>query len=219
MAECSKILADLRAMRSETNLAGMARYGIRTDNALGVPLSVLRPIAREHRGDHALALELWATGVREARVLAFLIDDPKQVTRAQMNRWVRDFDSWDVCDGCLIHLFRKTPYAWDKAIEWAKREAEFVRRAGFALMATLAVHEKGEVEKLRAFVPLIEAAEGDRRNFVRKAVVWAKKNVGARISASSRKPRSSRPRDTPSTRTPRGKRDRPKTPRRRPDPD
>jgi 3-methyladenine DNA glycosylase AlkD len=178
------ILAQLRKLGSERNRAGMARYGINVDDAFGVSVSVLRAIATRIGTDHGLALALWATGNHEARLLACFVDDPARVTRTQMEAWARDFDSWDLCDQATTSLFDRTEHGWQKAVEWAKRDAEWVRRAGFALMAGLAVHDTAAGD--RAFVrllPLIARAAPDGRNFVKKAVNWALRNIGKRDRA------------------------------------
>jgi len=122
--------------------AGMARYGINTERAFGVSIPFLREEAREYKGDHELALELWKSGYHEARILGGIIDDPKKVTTAQLEEWVKDFDSWDLCDQCCSNLFVFTKNAYAKAIEWANREEEFVKRAGFVMMACIAVKQK-----------------------------------------------------------------------------
>ena len=162
----------------------MARYGIDTGCAFGVPVSILRPLAREIRRDHDLAQELWASGFHEARLLATMIGEPRQMTEAGMDSWVDDFDSWDVCDGACINLFRKTPFAHARAVAWSAGEEPFVRRAGFALMATLAVHDKkAEDAVFLAYLPMIAAAASDERNFVKKAVNWALRQIGKRNRA------------------------------------
>jgi 3-methyladenine DNA glycosylase AlkD len=159
----------------------MARFGINPANAFGVPVTPLRGIAKELGRDHKLAQELWATENREARLLAVFIADPKQLTAAEMNRWVRDFDSWDICDGCAIHLFRKSPLAWEMALKWARMKPEFTRRAGFAMIATLALHDKkAPDETFLEVLPLIEEFSDDERNFVKKAVNWALRQIGKR---------------------------------------
>jgi len=159
----------------------MARFGIRVDHALGIPMPVLRSYAKAYRKQHTLALALWQTGVHEARILATLIDDPAEVTEAQMEGWVQQFDSWDVCDQCCGNLFDKTPFAFDKALEWSAREEIYVKRAGFVLIATLAVHHKGAGdEQFTPFFPAIEREAWDARNFVKKAVNWALRQIGKR---------------------------------------
>jgi 3-methyladenine DNA glycosylase AlkD len=175
------ILAELRTLGSESNRAGMARYGINVDNAFGVSVYELRKIAKRLGTDHDLALALWATGNHEARLLACFVDDPVAVTARQTETWARDFDSWDICDQATTSLFDLTEHAWAKAGEWATRDQEWVKRAGFALMAGLAVHDKEATD--RAFtrlLPLIERGASDGRNFVKKAVSWALRNIGKR---------------------------------------
>lgn len=159
----------------------MARYGIRTKKAFGVSAPQLRQLAKELRKDHDLADRLWRTGVHDARILAALIDDPALVTERQMDRWAKDFDTWAVCDSACGCLFDKTPYAWDKAAEWIERQEEYVKRAGFVLMAVLAVHDKkAPNERFEAFLSLIESHATDDRNFVKKAVNWALRQIGKR---------------------------------------
>jgi 3-methyladenine DNA glycosylase AlkD len=178
---CREILDHLRSIAVPANLAGMARYGIRTDHALGVPMPAMRALARRVGRDHALAGELWDSGIHEARIMAALVDEPAKVTARQLDAWVKDMDSWDVCDQACNNLFRRTPHAWGKARQWARSRAEFTRRAAFALMASLAVHDKaaGDAEFL-ALLPLVERAAGDERNFVKKAVNWALRQIGKR---------------------------------------
>ena len=157
------------------------RFGINAKGTLGVSIPALRQLARRHRRNHALVLELWATGIHEARILAALVDDPAQVTARQMEQWVRDFDSWDVCDQVCSNLFDKTRFAWGKAVIWSGRRHEFVKRAGFVLMAVLAVHDKQADDKMfRRFFPLMIREADDERNFVRKAVNWALRQIGKR---------------------------------------
>ncbi|HMP74690.1 MAG TPA: DNA alkylation repair protein [Kiritimatiellia bacterium] len=180
----ASILNDLRRLAQPSNLAGMARFGIDTSSALGVPIPALRRLARAHRRDHALALALWATGVHEARILASLVDDPAKVTASQMDAWVREIDSWDICDQVCNNLFNRTPHAWSKAVQWSRRQPEFVRRAGYVLMATLAVHDKQATDA--DFEPCFDAIRrgaADDRNFVKKAVNWALRQIGKRNSA------------------------------------
>jgi 3-methyladenine DNA glycosylase AlkD len=165
----------------------MARYGISTRGTLGVPVHELRTLARQIGRNHALALELWATGVHEARILATIIDDPARVTRRQMNSWARDFDSWDVCDQACQNLFRFTPHAWMMAAKWAPSRREFVRRAAFALMAGLAGKDKNARDAdFIALFPLIAAASADEHRIVRKAANWALRAIGKRNPALRR---------------------------------
>lgn len=159
----------------------MARFGINPNNTLGVNIPTLRRLAKEIGTNHTLAGQLWKTGIHEARILAGLIDDPKAVTARQMDRWVRDFDSWDVCDQACMNLFDKTPYAFQKAQEWTSHNPEYQRRAGFALMAALAAHDKQASDKdFVQFFPLIKKYAVDERNFVKKAVNWALRQIGKR---------------------------------------
>ncbi|KAF0233226.1 MAG: hypothetical protein FD177_1857 [Desulfovibrionaceae bacterium] len=179
-----EILDKLRELGSEHNRKGMARFGINTARALGVGMAAMRPLARELKREHELAQALWDTQVHEARILACLIDDPKQATRAQLERWVVDLDSWDLTDQFCNKLVVKRPFAWELAVNWAAREEEFVRRAGFSLMAQLAVHHKAAPDE--DFLPLLELVEGaseDERNFVKKAVNWALRQIGKRSPA------------------------------------
>jgi 3-methyladenine DNA glycosylase AlkD len=176
-----QILIRLKSQANPANVAGMARFGINPENTLGISIPDLRSLAKEIGREHDLAQALWASGIHEARILAAFIDDPGQVTKEQMDRWAADFDSWDVCDQVCGNLFDRTPFAYDKAIEWSAREEEFVRRAAFALMAYLAVHDKrAEDGRFEQFFPLIVRAATDERNFVRKAVNWALRQIGKR---------------------------------------
>jgi 3-methyladenine DNA glycosylase AlkD len=183
-AEAQEILERLVSEANPDNVEGMARYGINPRNTLGVPMPVLRGIARELKRNHHLALELWESGIHEARILAGLVADPTQVDEQLMERWVHDFDSWDVCDQVCSNLFDKTPFAYPKAVEWSRRQPEFVRRAGFVLMAALAVHDKKAPDSaFEHFFPLILDASTDERNFVKKAVNWALRGLGKRSQA------------------------------------
>ena len=179
---CDVVVRELKSLASPRDAEGMRRFGIGGKlPLLGVSMSKLRPLAWRLGRNHPLALELWEAGVHEARMLAVLVSDPKQVTARQMEAWVKDFDSWDSCDGACIHLFRKTPFAWSKADVWSRRRAEFVKRAGFVLMATLAVHDKkAPDEQFLPFLPMIVREAGDARNFVKKAVNWALRQIGKR---------------------------------------
>jgi 3-methyladenine DNA glycosylase AlkD len=177
----SELVAELRTHANPANVAGMARYGINTEGTLGVPIPVIRALARKAGRNHALALELWESGVHEARILATLVADPGLLTRREADRWARDFNSWDVCDQACQNLLRYTPYAFEKAARWARARSEFVRRAGFSLMAGLASKAKSAPdEQFEAFLPLIAEAATDDRNMVRKAVNWALRGIGKR---------------------------------------
>lgn len=184
----ARIIEHLREQANPDNVAGMARYGINPDGTLGVTMPVLRVIARDlrprRRNDpefvHELAAKLWASGIHEVRILAALIDVPALVTPEQADAWVADLDSWDVCDQ-LQGLFVPTPFAYDKAVEWAGREETFVKRAGFVLMCALAVHDKRAPDTtLIAFLPLAEREATDERNYVKKAVNWSLRQIGKR---------------------------------------
>jgi 3-methyladenine DNA glycosylase AlkD len=172
----------LEALSDPGRAKDMAKWaGVKARKLYGISIPSLRKIARETGRNHALAEELWASGIHEARLVACMIDDPRLVTEGQLERWVMDFDSWDVCDQCCSNLFDKTVFAYRKAVEWSSRPEEYVRRAGFVLMATLAVHDKkaGDDVFLR-FLPIIERGSTDGRNFVRKAVNWALRQIGKR---------------------------------------
>ena len=162
----------------------MARYGIVAEKAFGVSMVGIHQLAKRVGKDHALAAELWETGWYEARLLAAFVDDPKLVTREQMDRWCRDFDNWGVCDTVCFKLFDQTPHAFAKVAQWARRRAEFEKRAAFALLASLALHDKksGDEPFLQC-LPLIERAASDERNFVKKGVSWALRGVGHRSAA------------------------------------
>jgi 3-methyladenine DNA glycosylase AlkD len=179
--ECDEILIKLKSMANPDNVRGMARFGINTHNTLGIGIPALRKIAKEAGRNQMLSLNLWASGIHEARLLAAFVGDPIQVTENQMDCWAKDFDSWDVCDQVCMNLFDGTPYAYDKAAEWSQREEEFVKRAGYALMACLAVHDK-KADDLRflPFFPFIKRGSVDGRNFVKKAVNWALRQIGKR---------------------------------------
>jgi 3-methyladenine DNA glycosylase AlkD len=159
----------------------MARFGINVNNALGISVTQLRKLARQIVRDHLLAKKLWATGIHEARILATIVDVPTEVTEVQMEAWAAEFNSWDLVDQCCGNLFDKTPHAWDKAMEWSGREEQFVKRAGFALMAYLAVHDKKAADgRFERFLPIIQREASDDRNFVKKAVNWALRQIGKR---------------------------------------
>jgi 3-methyladenine DNA glycosylase AlkD len=181
----ARVVQELRSMADPSQLDGMARFGIRTDRALGgIGVPRMRALAKRVGHDHALAGELWATGIHEARLVATMVEEPPAVTEAQMESWVADVDSWDVCDQLCGNLFDRTPFAYRKAVDWSGREEEFVKRAAFALMAALAVHDKGAPdERFLAMLPLIEREAPDHRNFVRKAVNWALREIGKRNAA------------------------------------
>jgi 3-methyladenine DNA glycosylase AlkD len=177
------VVRALERMGDRSRLEGMARFGIDTTRAVGVTVTELRRFARDLGHDHELAAALWASGVHEARLLASLVDEPAMVSEAQMEAWVADLDSWDVCDGVCGNLFDRTPFALDKAVEWSGREPEFEKRAAFALMASAAVHRKDLPDAAFAsLLPVIRAQAIDERNYVKKAVSWALRQIGKRSS-------------------------------------
>lgn len=180
-----QIVKKLRSLGSPENVAGMARFGIVTKKALGVPAAEIKQIAKEAKNGtndrHSLALELWETGIHDARAVAYLIDDPKLVTEDQMDSWVADFDNWAITDGTCGHLFCRSPLANKKVNEWSEREEEFIKRAGIVLVAWLAVHDKkADDKKIGEFLPLLEKHASDDRNFIKKAVNWSLRQIGKR---------------------------------------
>ncbi|MEY2877857.1 MAG: hypothetical protein RLZZ15_237 [Verrucomicrobiota bacterium] len=182
-----ELIAHLRSLGRPENVEGQKRFGIASAaEQLGIAMPVLREIARAHRRDHALALELWASGVHEARVLATLIADPKKLTRAEAGHWVRDCDNWVATDS-LAWLVDRTAFAAELALAWSARKDEFVRRAGFAVMAGMAIHRKELPDEIfLGFLPVIAREAGDERNFVKKAVNWALRQIGKRNPALRR---------------------------------
>jgi 3-methyladenine DNA glycosylase AlkD len=182
MTTAAAIVGELRALRSARGVAGQRRYGIAPRGEhFGIRAPVLRAIARRHRRDHALALALWATAVHEARLIATLVDDPQQVTRRQMAQWARECDNWGITDACCGVLFDRTPYAIAQAHAWSARREEYVKRCGFVLMAGLAVHRKELPDDVFLdFLPVIARGATDERNFVKKAVNWALRQIGKR---------------------------------------
>jgi 3-methyladenine DNA glycosylase AlkD len=175
------LIKRLKSLFSPEAVAGMARFGINPKNMYGVSMPVLRRMAKEIGKNHLLAQRLWRSGIHEARILAGMIDRPEEVTEKQMERWVRDFDSWDVCDQVCSNLFDRTKFAHKNAVEWSERGEEFVKRAGFVLMAALSVHDKEAKDKaFLKFLPIIKREARDERNFVKKAVNWALRQIGKR---------------------------------------
>ena len=177
----AQIIKKMKSHYSPRNIEGMARYGINVKKAYGVPTPVLWGMAKQIRGDHGLAERLWVTGIHDAKILAAFADDPAQVTEEQMERWARDFDSWDVVDQCCNRLFWQTSCAHRKAVEWTRREEEYVKRAGFVLIACLASHDKAAKDAVFVrYLGLIKKGAPDERNFVKKAVNWALRQNGKR---------------------------------------
>ena len=183
----NEVIARLKAEANPANAAGMARFGISSTNTLGISIYTLRKIAKEIKKEHELALKLWDSGIHEARLLAGFIDEPDKVTEAQLERWVNDFDSWDIVDQAS-ELISKTPYVIKKIHEWSTREAEFVKRAAFSLIAEVAWYDKTLTDKdLEEFFTIIKNAATDEQNYVKKAVNWALRNIGKRNQALNRR--------------------------------
>ena len=187
MASAEDILKELKAKADPENVEGMARYGISTVGRLGVKVPDMRKIAKEAGKDHALALELWKTGIPDAQIVAALVGEPEKLTDAQMEDWVRDFNSWDVCDQVCMNLFDKSPLAIKKIHDWSRREEEFVKRAAYALIACLAWHDKeAEDETFIKLFPVIKRGATDERNYVKKSINWALRHIGKRNSPLNR---------------------------------
>jgi len=184
MPRLYEALAALRQHARPDQLDGMARFGLTGEGRLGLAVPTLRALAKDFRRDHALALALWDTGIPDAQILAGMVAEPARLTAAEMDHWVAGMRAWDVCDQACLNAFVKSPLAWEAIPRWAAREAEFEKRAGFALLAVAAVHQKTRADAdFLARLPLIEAAAGDDRNFVKKAVNWALRQIGKRHHA------------------------------------
>jgi len=180
-ASADAVLQQLRDKGSEKNVDGMGKFGMATDQRLGVPVPEMRKIAKGIGKDHELALELWETGVQEARIVASMIALPEEVTEAQMETWVVDFNSWDVCDQVCLNLFDKSDFTDTKIKEWSTREEEFVKRAAYALIAGVAWHDKQAPDaRFIGYLPVIMSGADDNRNFVKKSVSWALRHIGKR---------------------------------------
>jgi 3-methyladenine DNA glycosylase AlkD len=200
-----RVVAELERLGDPANVSGMARFGIRARRALGISMQPLRAIARRIGRNHALASQLWATAIFEARILAAFIAEPQRLTRRQARSWAKDFENWADCDGVCIHLFRKTSFAHPFALECCRRKPEFVKRTGFTLMATLAVHDKEATDEVFSkYLELVEEAANDERNGVKKAVNWALRQIGKRNArlrrAAIQTARRIRSQSTPSAR-------------------
>jgi 3-methyladenine DNA glycosylase AlkD len=181
-SQTNAILTTLYSNANPKNVEGMARFGIKsTGKVLGISTPFLRSLKKSIGKNHDLALDLWQEGILEARILAALIADPKLLKKTVVNRWVRDFDNWAICDGVCLHCFRYTPFAHELATAWPKRKEEYIRRAGFTMMATLAVGDKKSEDKVfLRYLPLIMKYSTDDRNFVKKAINWALRQIGKR---------------------------------------
>lgn len=181
MTQVEEVLSWLQANRSEHDHSNLARFGIAADQAFGVSVANIQKLAKQVGTDHELAAALWKTGWYEARMLTAFIDDPARVTPAQMERWCRDFDNWGICDTLCFHLFDRTPHAWTKVHQWCGKDEEFVKRAGFALLASLAGHDKSASDaRFLEGLQLIEREATDPRNFIKKAVLWALRRIATR---------------------------------------
>ncbi|PHX70753.1 MAG: DNA alkylation repair protein [Opitutia bacterium] len=187
MSESVRLIAHLYSLRNDANVVGQARFGIASKaEQLGITMPVLRKLAHAHRRNHPLALELWASGIHDARVLATLVENPQQITRGQMEAWVRDADNWALTDA-LAFLFDRTEFAEAKAHAWSARKGEFVKRTGFAMMAGMAVHRQELPDEIfLGFLPVIAREATDERNFAKKAVNWALRQIGKRNPALRR---------------------------------
>lgn len=183
-----EIIKRLKKQANAKNKAGMVRFGINPNNTLGIAVPILREMAKEIGKDHDLALRLWRSGIHEARLLAIFIDEVAKVSEQQMDSWVKDIDSWDICDQACGNLFDKTPWAYQKAFQYVKNQEEFIKRTGFVLMATLSIHDRITKDKeFEKFFPLIKKHSLDERNFVKKAVNWALRQIGKRNIALNKK--------------------------------
>ena len=181
VTKAAQILKELAVHSNTKNIEGMKRFGIEVSKCFGISMPLLKEMAKTLGKNHEVAIALWETGYREARHLAVLISDSKQLTKVQMNSWVKDFDSWDICDGTCLHLFRKHPDAFDIAFDWVESEETFIRRAGLVLIATLAVHDKKRDDSdFLLFFPVLIKFSTDERNFVKKAVNWTIRQIGKR---------------------------------------
>ncbi len=177
----NEIVQAIKLQRNEKNILGQKRFGITGAESYGLSMPQLRSIAKSVGKNHALAQDLWATQIREARHIAVMIAEKDKVTERLMERWVKDFDSWDIVDNCCSTLFCRTPFAYNKVLEWSNRKREFEKRAAFSLMAFLAVHDKKQSDKaFDEFLEIIIRESDDQRNFVKKAVNWALRQIGKR---------------------------------------
>ena len=179
--EYEEVIKKLKSLSNPEAIIGMAKYGITPENTYGVSIPNLRKIAKEIGISHKLAQQLWTTNIRETKILASMIEDPEMVTEEQMEGWINEFNYWEICDQCCMNLFEKTRFAYKKAVEWSSREKEFIKRAGFVLMARLAVSDKkADDNKFEKFLPIIKREATDDRNYVKKAVNWALRQIGKR---------------------------------------
>ena len=181
MVSVKDVLGKLQSVARPDNLEEMARYGIPIERRLCISVPDLRKLAKEIGKDHKLAMDLWRTGIGEARILATMIGDPDELTEEQMEDWVKDINSWDVCDQVCMNLFRNNQLAWKKILDWSEREEEFAKRTAFSLIACLAWHDKKAAdEKFLELLPVIVRESADERNFVKKGINWALRSIGKR---------------------------------------
>jgi len=181
MASVKDVLDRLQSKAHPEQLKGMAKYGMIVEQRLGVSVPDMRKLAKEIGRDHKLALDLWRNGIAEARIVAAMVGEPDKLTEEQMEDWVKGINSWDVCDQVCMNLFEKNKLVWKKIVDWSEREEEFVKRTAFSLIACLAWHDKkASDEKFIELLPIIIRAATDERNFVKKAVNWALRNIGKR---------------------------------------
>jgi 3-methyladenine DNA glycosylase AlkD len=186
--EYEEIIAQLKSMSNSEAVEGMKRFGIKSPRAFGVSSPRIKMLVKKIGKNHQLAQQLWQVDMLETRAIACMIDEPRMVTEEQMEKWVHDFDSWAICDGCCNYLFRKTKFAHQKCFEWSSREEEYVKRAGFVMMAVLAVHDKKAAdEQFEKFLPIIKRESVDERNFVKKAINWALRQIGKRNLSLNKK--------------------------------
>lgn len=186
--QVENILTRLKAISNPEAVKGMIRYGINPKNNLGISIYQLRNLASEIGMDHDLAIKLWDTGIHDARLLACFVDNPTYVNSEQMDSWAKEFDSWDICDQACTSLFDGNPLAWRKVFEWAEQNEEFVKRGAFSLIAGLSVHDKkASDKKFELFFPLIKKHSIDKRNYVKKAINWALRNIGKRNAVLNKK--------------------------------
>jgi 3-methyladenine DNA glycosylase AlkD len=186
--EYKEIIEQLKSISNPEAVEGMKHFGIKSPRAFGASTPDIKKIVKKIGKNHQLAQQLWEVDMIETRAIACIIDEPKMVTEEQMEKWVRDFDSWAICDGCCNYLFRKTKFAYQKCFEWSSREEEYVKRAGFTMMAVLAVHDKKAAdEQFEKFLPIIKRESIDERNFVKKAINWALRQIGKRNLALNKK--------------------------------
>jgi 3-methyladenine DNA glycosylase AlkD len=181
MVSVQEVLNRLEAEARPDQLEGMGRFGMVTEKRLGVSIPSIRAISKELGKDHKLAVQLWETGIPEARILAAMVEEPDKLSESQMEDWVKGIDSWDVCDQVCQNLFEKSPIAWKKVKDWSGRDEEFTKRTAYALLACLAWHDKSAKDaEFIKLLPAVKKGATDERNFVKKAVNWALRNIGKR---------------------------------------